>query len=156
MESTITSKLATNASNLINTPQYLSANYWFGTPDSFNIAKLSFLAIVSTLIIIAVLVLVAVKALKSNLNPPQQKFLSKIITLVFIFGPLGWFLVLFRDQGIVFVSARFWWVLWTLGLLFVFAYLLRYYRQVLPTEITKYQTYKVKRKYFPLKKKKKH
>lgn len=161
MESTISSKLepslsnvSTNTSNIVNQIPFLNLNYWFQTPEPAGFGKLSPVAILSTLLIIFVLLIVTIKLFKTKLEPPQQKFLSKVIAWLFAFGPLGWFLVLARNQGIVFVSDRFWWVVWALLLLLVIVYLYRYYRQKLPQLQAQYKAYQVKKKYFPVKKKK--
>lgn len=154
MENSIIGKIATNTSNIVNTPPFLTANYWFGTPDSFDFNKVFPLAILSSLLIIFPIVIFAVKMLNSKLDPPEQKFLTKIIVWTGAFGPIGWLLILFRNQGVVFLSARFWWVLWFISLFLVLVSLYRYRRQKLPLLVAQYQTYKVKKKYFPRVKKK--
>ena len=154
MESTITAKLATNSSKLFEKYQFLSLNYWFGTPNELSFAALVPLEIISTLVFIAALVCVAMKLTKANLTPPDHKFYSRAIWLTLFFGPVGWLLIIFRNLGVVFLSARFFWIIW-FGLLFwVIYYLVRYYRRALPQAKLNHASYQLKQRYFPKKKKK--
>lgn len=154
MESTITPQLATNSAESIIKYQFLDFGYWFGTPEqgSLNHWPILVLAAFSTLILILVLLLVAVKFLKNNLTPPQQKFLTKASLVLISFGPVGWLFVLARIFGIVFFSARFWWVIYLAALVATVYWLYRQFKH-LPSEQTKYQNYQLKKRYFPKKKK---
>ncbi|MDO8260043.1 MAG: hypothetical protein Q7T50_00920 [Candidatus Magasanikbacteria bacterium] len=153
MESTITAKLATSSSNILAKYQYLSLNYWFGTPDQLGFGSLVPLEIVSTLIFIIAFFLVAVKLTKKGLTPPDQKYYNRAIWLTLFFGPVGWLLIVFRNLGVVFLSARFWWLIWFGMLFWVIYYLVRYYQKVLPQAKINHASYQLKKRYFPKKKK---
>ena len=154
MESTISSQLATNSAKGNEIEQILGLKYWFGTPNqaSLNHWPIAMLAILSTLILIVVLSIVAVKLLKKELNPPQQKYLTKLALILASFGPMGWLFVLARMFGIVFFSARFWWLSWSAILAFTVFWLLREYKK-LPAKQIQYQNYQLKKRYFPKKRK---
>ena len=154
MESTIAAQLATNSAKGNEIEQILGLKYWFGTPPqaSLNHWPISVLAILSTLILIVVLIIVAIKLLKKGLNPPQQKYLTKLALVLAPFGPLGWLLVLARMFEVVFFSARFWWVAWFITLFIAGLWLAREYKK-LPTQQIQYQTYQLKKRYFPKKRK---
>lgn len=154
MESTITPQLATNSAEDIAGDQILGFSYWFATPEvaSLNHWTLAVLAVLSTLILIASLGLVALKLLNKKLNPPQQKYLTKVAWSLVPFGLIGWLLVLARLLGVVFFSARFWWPVWLAGLVAVGFWLYLEYKK-LPLKQVQYQTYQLKRRYFPKKKK---
>lgn len=161
MESTITakqdisiSKIATSSSNIFDKYQLISPRYWFGTPNELSLAKLVPFEIVSTLIFIGVLILIAYKLLNSKLTPPEHKFLKRVIWLTFFLGPVGWVLILARNIGIVFFSARFLWVVWFGFLLGIGYYLFRYYRFDLEKSKRTFASYQLKKRYFPIKKKK--
>ena len=112
MESTITAKLATTSSKVFDKYQFLSPKYWFGTPNELGFAALVPLEIIATLIFIVALTLVALKFSKANLTPPDHKFFKRAIWLTLFFGPVGWLLIIFRNIGVVFLSARFFWIIW--------------------------------------------
>lgn len=153
MESTITAKLSTNSSKPIADSPFLTINYWFGTPSELSLAKLVPFEIFSTVILIVVLVLLAYKLLNSKLTPPDHKFLKLVIWLTFFFGPVGWLLILARNIGIVFLSARIFWLIWLVLLVLVLIYLTRYYRRVLTRSKQTFASYQLKKRYFPKKKK---
>ena len=154
MESTITSKLATNSSKLFEQYPFLGLNYWFTTPNEASFGSLVLLEIVSTLIFITAFIFLAYKLLNSKLTPPDHKFLTRAIWMTLFFGPVGWLLIIFRNIGIAFLSVRFFWLIW-FGLLFWVAYyLFAYYKKVLPKSKETYASYQIKKRYFPKKKKK--
>lgn len=152
MESSITAKLATNSSKLIEKYQFLSLNYWFGSPEAANLASLLPLIIIVSLIFILALVLITIKLLRTNLPAPEAKFLTKAIWLILFFGPIGWFLIILRILGVVLLSARFFWLIWFGLLIWVAYYLLNYYRKVLPKAKATFASYQLKKRYFPKKK----
>ncbi len=154
MESTITSQIATNSSKGIAASPFLQIDYWFGTPlpASLNHWLVALGAGVSTLLLITFATLVALKILRSGLTPPQQKFLTRTSLVFLTFGTTGWTFTLARIFGVVFFSARFWWVLW-LVLLIASVYWLHKNYQKLPIQQVQYQTYQLKKRYFPKKKK---
>jgi hypothetical protein len=154
MESTITSKLATNSSNIIARYTILTLEYWFGTPNELSLAKLVPFEIIATLLLITVFCLIAYKLLNSKLTPPEHKFLNRAIWLTLFFGPIGWALIICRNICIVFLSARFWWLIWLGLLVLVGYYLQRYYRKTLPQSKQTFAAYQLKKRYFPKKKKK--
>ncbi len=153
MESTITAQLATSSSNLIETNQYLTINYWILTPraGSLNHWGLALLAAVSTLILIGGLSLLAYNLLNSGFSSTKRRFFNKVVWWITPFGVLGWLLVLSRLYGIVFFSARFWWVVWLVCLLASLIYLWREYKKI-PSKELAVQTYQLKKRYFPKKK----
>lgn len=155
MESTITSKLATNSSKLFETYQFLTPNYWFGTPEALSLDRLLFPELLATAVFVAVLLFIAYRFTNKSLTPPENKFLSKVILYLVWFGPLGWLLVIFRNWGVVLLSARFLWVIWAITLLFLVIYLFRKFRSIVPNAKQTYLSYQVKKSYFPKKKKKK-
>ena len=145
MESTITGKLSTSRSKLFETYQFLTPNYWFGTPEALSLDKLLFLEILATVVSVAVLLLIAYKFTNKSLTPPENKFLSKVIMYLVWFGPLGWLLVIFRNWGVVFLSIRFLWLIWALTLLFLGVYLFRKFKSSLPVAKQSYLAYQVKK-----------
>lgn len=155
MESTISSQLATNSSITNTQYQILGLTFWFSTPNSGSINSwpLGVLSALSSLLLILVLILIGFKLLSSKLTPPQQKFLTKAIWVLLPVGLVGWLLVLSRVVGVVFLSARFWWLLWLAGLIAGSVWLVRQSRQI-PTQQLQYQTYQLKKRYFPKKRKK--
>lgn len=153
MESTITAKLATTSSKVFDKYQFLSPKYWFATPDELSFAALVPLEIIATLIFIGALTLVALKLSKANLTPPDHKFFKRAIWLTLFFGPVGWLLIIFRNIGVVFLSARFFWIIWFGLLLWVVYYLVRYYQKILPQAKLNHASYQLKKRYFPKKKK---
>lgn len=152
MESTVTSKLATNSSNLIEKYHLLQLSYWFGTPNAANLDRLLVVVILSSLLMILVLVLIGYK-FSRNLTPPENKFINKAILTLIWFGPVGWLLIFFRLQGIVLLSARFWWLIWLLALLWG-VWWLRSSLTKIPGQNQQYSTYLIKRRYFNSRKKK--
>ncbi|HSX58536.1 MAG TPA: hypothetical protein VLE47_04705 [Candidatus Saccharimonadales bacterium] len=153
MDNTISSKIVTSSAKDIVTPQIVSVSYWIATPSvgSLNHWGLALLAALSTLVLIFVLVLLGIKLLNSSLSSTKQKFLTKAIWSLIAFGPIGWLLILSRLYGIVFFSARFWWVIWFACLIAVCVYLYRNYRKI-PAKEHSIQTYQLKKRYFPKKK----
>ncbi len=154
MESTISSQLATNSAKGNEVEQILGLKFWFGTPlqVSLNHWSIAILATLSTLVLVVVLTIVAVKLLKKGMNPLQQKYLTKLALVLAFFGPVGWLFVLARMFGIVFFSARFWWVVWFVALIAAAVWLVRDYKK-LPAKQIQYQTYQLKKRYFPKKRK---
>lgn len=154
MESTITPQLATSSSDGIVRYPFLDFSYWFATPNpgSLNHWPILTLVVLSSLILGLALVLIGLKLLSSKLQPPQQKFLTKIAWFLLPLGLLGWFFVGVRLLGVVFLSARFWWILWFLGILLSSFWLYREARKI-PARKAQYQTYQLKKRYFPKKKK---
>jgi hypothetical protein len=152
MESTITAQLATNSSETIEDSHFL--DFWFGTPDqgSLNDWTLLSLAVLSTLLVTSLGVIFAVKLLNSKLTPPQQKFLTKVVFAVAPFGFIGWVLILSRLVGVVFISARFWWIFWFLTLFGVGFWVARQ-RKKLQTLQVQFRSYQLKKRYFPAKNK---
>src|SRR3989304_4068096 len=146
MESTISAQIATNSTKGNEVEQILGLKFWFSTPNqaSLNHWSIAILATLSTLILIVVLTIVAIKLLKKGLNPPQQKYLTKLALILASFGPIGWVFVLARMFGIVFFSARFWWLLWFVALALTLFWLVREYRK-LPAKQIQYQTYQLKK-----------
>ncbi len=154
MESTITSKLATTSAELFKGNQILSINYWLGTPVALSLDKLIAFEILATIVCVSSLIFIAIKFGNKSLTPPEGKFLSKLIFYTVWFGPLAWFLVFFRNWGVVFLSARIWWVLWVITFVLISYNLFRDYRKKLPASKQTYLSYQVKKRYFPKKKKK--
>ncbi len=154
MESTITPQIATSSSKDIATSPFLQLNYWFGTPiaASLNHWVVALGAGISTLILIAFASVIAMKILRSGLTPPQQKFFTRLSLALLTLGTTGWTFVLARIFGVVFFSARFWWILW-FSLLTVSAFWFYKNYKKLPILQAQYQTYQLKRRYFPKKKK---
>lgn len=153
MESTITSKLATNSSKVFEVYPFLTLNYWFSTPNELSLDKMVPLEMVVILVFIFPLGLLAYKLQKSGLTPPEHKFLTKAFWLTIFFGPVGFLLILFRNLGIVLLSARFFWIVW-FGLLFwALFYLYRFHRKSLVEQKQTYAAYSLKKRYFPKKKK---
>lgn len=59
---------------------------------------------------------------RSHQNPITKKLARTWPTALRWFGGIGLFLVVCRVEGISYVSIRFWWVLWAVGLLiYIFA-----------------------------------
>lgn len=152
MESSITAKLATNSSELFKGNQILSLDYWIGTPNPLPLDKLIIFEVLVTLVFAASLVFIAIKFRNRKLTPPENKFLSKLILYTIWFGPIGWFLVFFRNWGVVFLSARFLWILWAFALILVSYFLFRSYKSNLPMSKQAYLSYQLKKRYFPKKK----
>ncbi len=149
MESSISARIATDVSKINTGGQILSTSYWFTTPNSLSLEKLIFPELVSSLVLAAVLLLLAYRYVNKSLNPPENKFLNRVILSTIWFGPAGWLLVIFRNWGVVFLSARFWWVLWSLVLLGVCFQLWRFYKISLPELKQRFASYHLKKRYFP-------
>ena len=152
MESTISSKIATTGSISNKGIQFLNLSYWFSSPEAASLASLYFLEILSTVVFIIPLIILGFR-LARNLTPPVQKFLNKIVLYSIWFGPVGWLLISFRVLGVVFLSARFWWVLWFLALAFAGFILYRNYKNEFAFSVKRYQAYQLKKKYLPKRKK---
>ncbi len=153
MESTITAKLATNSSKVFETYQFLTLNYWFSTPEEASLAKLVPLEIIAIIVFIFPLGLLAYKLTKSELTPPEHKFLTKAIWLTIFLGPVGFLLIIFRNLGVVLLSVRFFWLIWFIVLALVLFYLYHFRRRALVEQKKTYAAYSLKKRYFPKKKK---
>jgi hypothetical protein len=155
MESTITAKIATNSSELLERYQFLSPGFWFNTPESLSLDKLVMFEVLATLVFATNLILIAIRFGRRNILPPDEKFLNKVILYTVWFGPMAWLLVIFRNWGVVFLSARFIWILWALSLGGVGLLLLKEFKSKLPASKQNYFSYQLKKSYFPKKRKKK-
>lgn len=153
MESTITSKIATNSSKGILSSPFFQIDYWFATPLSASLNHLLVAggALLSTVLLILFATVIALKMLR-DFTPPQQRFCTKIALVFLTLGATGWTFTLARIFGVVFFSARFWWVVW-FGFLLISSYWLYKNYQKLPLQQVHYQAYQLKKRYFPKKKK---
>jgi len=153
MESTITAKIATTSSNIITKYPFFGLNYWFGTPSDLGWAQQVPFEIITTLVFIFSLLGLAFKLLSDKITPPEHKFLTRVVWLTLFFGPFGYLLIVFRYLGVVWLSARFFWAIWFVLLLWSAVYLLRYQKRTLPQARASYDNYQLKKRYFPKKKK---
>jgi hypothetical protein len=153
MESSISGKLATFGADSIKGNQILDLGYWFGYPGAAGVQAQTFLLILAGLITLVSLVVTTLYFRNKALTPPQRKFLGRVALWSWSFACLAWFLVLFRLFGVPFVSIRFLWVVWLLSIAFVAYQLLKFYSQKLPQSQVQYESYLIKRSYFPKKKK---
>lgn len=83
---------------------------------------------VLVLLIMLVLGLVVswiVKRFKKN-NLVLARAWSKFLNFFFTLALFGWFLYFCRQQGVYFLSRRFWFFLWLLGLLVWLVFILKY------------------------------
>ena len=158
MESTTSSKIdingsdiATSASNISNSGIF-NLSYWFGNPSGLNFLKI----VLVTVVVISVLVCALAAFLapwRMKLTPPQKKFFNKIGWYLLAFTLIGWLLLTARVFSVPYLSIRFLWVVWFL-VLAVFCYFQgRFYLTNMPKQTAQYQSYLLKKRYFPRKKK---
>lgn len=138
----------------INIAKLLSINYWLDPiPPS---GKLLFLIIS----ILLTLILFGSGLIVWQLNrkyfkevPPKKKVLDWVSTTLFSFVPAAILLLLLRLEGIGYVSIRILWPVLFLIVLGINAYYLYYFFKIVPKQLNKIETIKLKQKYFRRKKK---
>jgi hypothetical protein len=147
-------QIITNISNSIRINELLQAKFWVASGRS-NLLEVSWFFVYSiVLLAFGVFIFFYLKIIVKD-NPPKQKFFGPFAWMFASLGALGIILGLFRVEGVTFFSAFAFWalhILATLCLIVFFAY--RYIR-FLPKKQASYESYLLKKKYLPKRKKKK-
>lgn len=138
----------------INLTKFADIGYWLNpTPPS---GKLLFLIISIFLTLILLISGLAVWYLNRKYFQavlPKKRVLGWVSTTLFSFVPAAIFLLLLRLEGIGYVSIRILWPILFLIVIGINAYYLYYFFKVVPSQINKIETIKLKQKYFRRKKK---
>ena len=82
-----------------------------------------------------------------------QKVVTQSVTLLITMGLLGVALYFFSFERIRFFGARFWYLLWLVGLVFWVYRIVRHVKDEIPAARQRAHEQKEKQKYFPSKKK---
>lgn len=81
-----------------------------------------------------------------------KTLLQKYFVMLMVMSVMGFFLVWFRYERAYFLSARFWLLVWFVGLIVWLVFVLKYQLKVLPESRKKLQKTKEFNKYLPKKK----
>ena len=86
---------------------------------------------------------------KFNKFPPIKLFFNKLYHFLLTMGLIGLALLLFRQQGIVFLAVPFLLLLWLMGFIVWFGFVLKYYFTDRPKKTKKIEREKENKKYLP-------
>ena len=112
-------------SNII-TPQY-----WFSPPPVLSSLTLWLMVAVFGLMLAAAVVL-NILSQKSKFDQPLRRGLKKISVLLGWLGAAGFILLFFRYEIIPFLSWRFWYGLWAIGLAIWLGFILKFWFKDIP------------------------
>jgi len=130
--------------------EFFSYNYLFNlNPGSSFTYLIHFLIGYTFLFITAIFLFLINRRLK---NLIQKKLISKIYNLLFTISIIGCLLLLFRYEGIYFLSSRILFLLLIVSFFVWSFYLLYYFLKIYPQEKKDYEDYLRKKEYLPHKK----
>ena len=146
-------EMLSNISNSISNSEFIRARFWIGSGRSDLVEILWFVILSTILIVIGILGLFYLKFFLKD-SPPRRKLLAPFSWGFVAVGIAGIVFALFRKEGIGFFSAFGFWALVILaGVFIVFYFGFRYFK-ILPKEQKIYDSYTLKKKYLPKRKKK--
>lgn len=146
-------ELLTNISNNINSSSLLQAKFWISSGRSELLGVVWFLVYSVILLVLGSWVFLNLKFLGRE-HPPKQKYLNPFVWGLVPLGILGFVFALFRWEGVSFFSAYAFWALHILtAIVWVLFFSFRCFKY-LPKEQANYESYLIKRRYLPKRKKK--
>ena len=145
--------MLSNISNSIINSEFIQARFWIRSGRSDLSEILWFVILSATFILVGILGLLYLKFfLKKSL--PKRKLLTPFFWGSVAVGIFGIVFAFFRKEGIGFFSAFGFWALVILaGVFMVFYFGFRYFK-ILPKEQKSYESFQLKKKYLPKRKKK--
>lgn len=142
-----------NISNSIRSSEFIQAKFWIGSGRSDLSEILWFVILSATFILVGILGLLYLKFFLKK-SPPKRKLLTPFFWGSVAVGIFGIVFAFFRKEGIGFFSAFGFWALVILaGVFMVFYFGFRYFK-ILPKEQKSYESFQLKKKYLPKRKKK--
>ncbi len=147
-------EILTNISNNISSSDLLQAKFWISSGRGTLFEVLWFFVYSIGLLVVGVLAFFFLKLLVKY-NPPKQKFFGPFAWIFALLGVLGIILGLFRIEGISFFSAFAFWFLHIFATIFLIMFFTYRYLMFLPKKQASYESYLLKKKYLPKRKKKK-
>ena len=145
--------LISKVSNSINNNEFIQAKFWFASGINNLLELLWFFVYSVILLVVGVFIFFYLKLLVKD-NLPKQKFLGPFAWVFSLLGILGITLGLFRSEGVSFFSALAFWALHILATMFLITFFAYRYFRFLPKKQASYESYLLKKKYLPKRKKK--
>jgi len=145
-------EILTKISKSINFKKYSDASFWTASGGS-EINETMWFLLLSAIIVLLGLITFVISILFIKDSPPKKKLLLPFSWILMVIGITGAALGFFRIQGVEFFSAYAFWVLMILSLIGVVGYFGFRYIRYLPKEQVRYESYKIKKKYLPKRKK---
>lgn len=109
----------------------LSLRYWFSEPPYQNPAAMK-IAMIFFVIMLAIGIVLAVLSQKEKFGVYLKRLFAKIASLLGWMGVLAFVLSFFRYEATPFLSRRFWFGFWLIGLIVWVVYILRYWFKKVP------------------------
>ncbi len=132
---------------------YLQAKFWVGSGRS-DLSEIAwFLVFSAILIVIGILGLLYLKFAAKE-NPPKRKYLVPLSWGFIFLGILGFIFGWLRAEGVSFFSAYAFWALHIASTVIWTAFFSYRLLKFLPKELSSYESYLLKQKYLPKRKKK--
>ncbi len=146
-------EILNNISNAINFSDYSDATFWVSSGRSEFSGVLWFL-IFSAILVLLGLAIFFISTIFIKNSPPKKKLLTPFSWILVGVGISGIIFGLFRVEGVTFFSAYAFWGLIILGLIFLVGYYGFQYVRYLPEQEARFESYQIKKKYLPKRKKK--
>lgn len=146
-------EILNNISNSISFSDYSDATFWVSSGRSELSGVLWFLVLSIIIILIGLAIFFVSKFFIKN-SPPKKKLLIPFAWILVGLGINGMVLGLFRIEGVTFFSAYAFWGLTILSLIFSTGYYGFRYVRYLPEEEASFESYQIKKKYLPKRRKK--
>ncbi|MCH8821854.1 hypothetical protein IID23_05045 [Patescibacteria group bacterium] len=140
-------------SNSISNSEFIRARFWIWSGRSELSDILWFVILSLIFILIGILGLLYLRFFLKD-SPPKRKLLTPFSWGSVAVGISGIVFAFFRKEGVGFFSAFGFWVLVILAGVFMVSYFGFRYFKVLPKEQKSYDSYILKKKYLPKRKKK--
>lgn len=126
----------------------------FSTNYLFNLSPGPFLPVFFKLLAsffgtLVVLGFIAKKLIKQNTYAPVKKFFTKLYHFFLTLGVLGLLYIFFRQQNIYFFSTPAWLLVWGIGALAWFSFVLKYYFTDRPEKMKVIEAESDKKRYLP-------
>ncbi|MFA6422723.1 MAG: hypothetical protein WCV92_04990 [Candidatus Buchananbacteria bacterium] len=131
--------------------RFFSFQYYFDATTFISVTTLRVMLAIFVVMVVAGLGIKVYEKVK-KLSPIMCKLIDKYFAMLVVMGFLGILLSWFRYEGAYFVSARFWTVVWVIGIIVWLADILRYQFVVVPLAKKQAEQKKNFTKYLPKRK----
>lgn len=125
-----------------------SLRYWFSEPPYQNPLAMKVALIFFVLMLVTAIVL-AVLSQKEKFGVYLKRLFAKIASLLGWMGATAFVLSFFRYEATPFLSRRFWFGFWLIGLIVWVVYILRYWYKQVPLKRQKQAEKERLKKYLP-------
>lgn len=123
-------------------------SYWFSEPPYQNPAAMK-IAMIFFVIMLAAGIMLAVLSQKEKFGVYLKRLFAKIASFLGWMGVLALVLLFFRYEATPFLSRRFWYAFWLIGLIVWIVYILRYWYKQVPLKRQKQAEKDRLKKYLP-------